>query len=397
MSKQYSKFLPSTVVLKISFLVILVTFAVYNNDSYHTGPPKVVLRNFNSQAGFHYNIYCINHALYACEQSKRELVVLFDSGLYKEDRPQFVVDNPYYNQYDWLSYYFEPINQTDKPLRYWKKWVTRHPLARSISSAELKQPVPEHTDSPTRKYKARVFDSSSIDTSLNVEHRAKEFHRIWHKYFKLRPHIQKIVDDFKHKHDFANKYVIALHYRGTDKYDHKQGSEDGPEHPPYEFCAALVKKIIKNSRKPLSDVVTFIATDEQPFVNYMKTAGVNAVFIDAIRSDTSTSSLSMDFSQCTQGVIDSTPESKIYNELITQSVHRGMPDKSNYTKGCDVLVDAILLGSSNTLIRSRGNVSNQAFWIGGPAIESMDLVDEFNAYKKKSESGNDWRAIYDDL
>jgi hypothetical protein len=106
--------------LKILFLVILGAFVAYSHDSYHAGLPKVILRNFNAKAGFHDNIYCINHALYACEQSKRELVVLLDSGLYKEDRPHFIADNPYYNQYDWLSYYFEPINQTDSPLRYWK-------------------------------------------------------------------------------------------------------------------------------------------------------------------------------------------------------------------------------------------------------------------------------------
>lgn len=74
-----------------------------------------------------------------------------------------------------------------------------------------------------------------------------------------------------------------------------------------------------------------------------------------------------------------------------------MPDKSNYIKGRDVLVDAILLGSGNIFIRSRGNVSNQASWIGGPAMESIDLVNEFNAYKKKSGSSDDWKTIYDDL
>lgn len=177
-----------------------------------------------------------------------------------------------------------------------EKWAARHPLARSITASELKLPVPEHAGLLTRKHTARVFNRSSIDIFLSIEHRDQEFHRIWYKYFKLRPHIQQIVDDFKHKHDFANKYVIALHYRGTEKYDHKQGSENGPEHPPYEFCAALVKKTIKKSGRPLSDVVTFVATDEQPFVDYMKEAEVNAVFIDAIRSNTSTSDLNMDFS-----------------------------------------------------------------------------------------------------
>jgi hypothetical protein len=110
----------------------------------------------------------------------------------------------------------------------------------------------------------------------------------------------------------------------------------------------------------LSDVITFIATDEQPLIEHMKKAGVTAVFTNAIRSNMSTSGLNLDFSRCEHGVIDDTPESKIYNELITQSVHRDMQDKSNYIKGRDVLVDAILLGSGNVFIKSRGNVNNQA-------------------------------------
>ncbi|HAN49686.1 MAG TPA: hypothetical protein DCQ08_01475 [Amoebophilaceae bacterium] len=249
------------------------------------------------------------------------------------------------------------------------------------------QPVLAHTALWMKGCSIKVFNAASLDTSLSIEHRAQEFHRIWYQYFKLRPHIQKMVDDFKRKHDFANKYVITLHYRGTDKYDHSAGSEDGPEHPPYEFCSALIKKIIKRSGRPLSNVVTFITTDEQPFIEDMKKENVNAVFTDAIRSNMNTSGLNLDFSRCAQGVIDSTPESKIYNELITQSVHRGMQDKSNYIKGRDVLVDAILLGSGNVFIKSRGNVSNQASWIGGPKMESLDMVNEFNACKKKSASG----------
>ena len=392
----YRKMVPSTI-LKVLILVILGILVLYNNHDHLSCSPKVILRNFNSQAGFHYNIYCINHALYACEQSKRELVVLFDSGLYKEDRPHFIDDNPYYNKYDWFSYYFEPINQTDKPLSYWKKWVFMHPLVTPIASSELKTPILKNGDLRAKNHRVRVINRSSIDTSLEKEQRAQEFHRIWHQYFKLRPHIQKIVNDFKQKYDFANKYVITLHYRGTDKYNHKHGNEDDPEHPPYEFCSALVKKIIKESGRPLSDIVTFVATDEQPFIEHMKKEHVNAVYTEAVRSNMNTSGLDVDFSQCGRGIIDSTPESKIYNELITQSVHRGMPDKSNYIKGRDVLVDAILLGSGNTFIRSRGSVSNQASWIGGPAMNCIDLVNEFNSYKKMSKSGNDWKTIYDGL
>ncbi|MHA7877611.1 MAG: O-fucosyltransferase family protein [Bacteroidota bacterium] len=385
------------ITLGILILTALGLFVVYNGD-YPSGAPKVVIRNFNPQAGFHYNIYCINHALQACERTKRELVVLLDSGLYQENRPQFIAENPYHNAYDWFSYYFEPINQTNKPLRYWHQWTKYNPLMSSISPLQLKRPTSEKVvASYKRGCPVQTFDFYSLDHDANRDTRDQEFHRIWHQYFKLRPHIQQMVDEFKRKHDFANKYVITLHYRGTDKYGHKDGNEDGPEHPPYEFCAALVKKIIKNSGRPHSDIVTFVATDEHAFIEHMKKADVNAVFIDAIRSNINTSGLDLDFSQCKQGVIDSTPESKIYNELITQSVHRGMQEKSNYIKGRDVLIDAILLGSGNIFIKSRGNVSNQASWIGGPQMESIDLVDAFNAYKKKSPSGKDWRTIYDDL
>ena len=363
---------------KVVFSIILgilgtLTLVMCIRNGNTDGPSTVIVRNHEG-GGFFANLSIINHCLHEHKQSEKKVVVLLDSGLYKEDRPQFIADNPHHNQYDWLSYYFEPINQTDKPLSYWKKCVDRHPLAQMITSGG---------DSP------QIFTVHSIKDyyafNSNKDYYDEEFHRIWHKYFKLRPHIQKIIDDFKEKHDFTNKYVITFHYRGTDKYNTPHAYEDNHEHPPYEFCSALIRKKIKESGEPLSNIVTFIATDEQPFANYMKEANVNAVFIDAIRSDANTSDLNF-----------ATAE-KVHNTLPAQSVHLGMPDKSNYIKGRDVLVDAILLGSGNVFIKSRGNVSRQASWIGGPTIASIDLVNEFNAYKAKSASGNDWKTIYSEL
>jgi hypothetical protein len=323
--------------------------------------------------------------LYACEQSKRyRLVTLLDTGLYKEDRPDFTADNPYYNQYDWFSYYFEPINQTSHPISYRKKWCDEHPSASVVTPAELSTPFHELTDPCIRSGTTKIFSLASIadyySFDSDPDHYAQEFHRIWHKYFKLRPHIQRIVDDFKCKHDFANKYVITLHYRGTDKFNYHE-YEDNNEHPPYDFCSDIVKKVIKKSGRPLSDIVTFVATDEQPFVEYMKKANVNAVFTDAMRSHISTSGL--DFNNLAQHDKD-----EIYKGLTAQSVHLGMQDKSNYIKGRDVLIDAILLGSGNVFIRSRGNVSNQAYWIGGPTMECIDLVDHFNTYNADKKGDN---------
>ena len=389
----------SWIFVTLCIMMLSIFFAIRTSNYVET--PTLLLRNWHPNGGFHFNIAIINHAISACEKSNHKLVVLLDSGLYKEDRPHFMADNPYYNKFDWFSYYFEPINQTDKPLPDWKKWVDHNPSMKSITPSELKQPMLGSTLSYKRRIAPKTFTYASIENFYGIENGedkyVEEFHRIWHQYFRLRPHIQEMVDDFKHEHDFANKYVITFHYRGTDKYNNKHGYEDDAEHPPYEFCSALVKKIIKKSGRPLRDVVTFVATDEQPFIEHMKKENVNAVFTDAIRSSVSTSGLDMDFSRCEQGEINVTQEGKVYNELIKQSVHRGMQDKSNYIKGRDVLVDAILLSSGNVFIKSRGNVSNQASWIGGPQMESVDLVDAFNAYKKKSQSGEDWRTIYDDL
>ena len=370
----------------LGILSTIIAALMAYSHSYSSGSPTVILKNFNPQAGFHYVIYTINHALYACEQSGRhKLVVCLDSGLYKEDRSHFIAENPYYNKYDWLSYYFEPINQTNQPLSYWKKrWISRNPYVKSITPAEFKKSALEHTTPHKRGGSIKIFNAASLDTSLNSNpsHRSQEFHRIWNQYFKLRPHIQEMVNDFKRKHDFANKYVITLHYRGTDKYSHKYDSEDYPEHPPYEFCLALVKELIEASGRSLEDIVTFIATDEQPFVEYMKNAGVNCVYTDSIRSDVSTSGLVLDSSKCTRGVVNDSPESRVYNELIDKSIHCGMPDQSSYIKGRDVLIDAILLGSGDVFIKSRGNVSNQASWIGGPKMKSIDLASEFRNRSK---------------
>ncbi len=350
----------------------------YNNSDVSDEPGMtLVLKNHCPRAGFFSSISMVNHALHACERSNRKLVVLFNDGPYKEDRPNFIADNPCYNKYDWFSYYFESINQTTQPLSYWKAWCDEHSSASTVTPTELGNPLVETTNSHTKSGITKFFSLSSVrnyyNFDSNPDYYDKEFHRIWHKYFKLKPHIQTMINEFKDKYDFGKKYVITFHYRGTDKFNY-YGYEDDHEHPPYEFCSDLVKKVIKKSGRPLSDIVTFVATDEQQFAEHMKQANVNAVFTDAIRSGTSTSGL--DFNNLRQHEKD-----ERYKNLAAESVHLGMKDKSGYIKGRDVLVDAILLGSGNTFIRSRGNVSRQARWIGGPKMECIDLVDRFNIRK----------------
>jgi hypothetical protein len=365
-----------SIVIVFFLLILLLIFLrpkskkreIYSEEQ----SPTVVLQNWNPEAGFHYMAgFCVLNALFTIEKSQgHNLVVLFDSGLYKEDRPEFIAENPFYSSIDWFSYYFEPINQTSKPLSYWKEFVNKNTAA--IKSADLEKLQKEII--PNSVYR---FDRTSIHGVDTGPDRRKTFNRLWRKYFRVRPHIKKLENDFKQKHGFSKKYVIAVHARLTDKWPSKSGTEDNPSRPPKGFWTHLIREEIAKSGRQLKDVLVFVASDEQPFVDYMKTQDFEAVSIRAIRSHVDTAGMEMDTSKCEKGILSS-PECRKYNELIDASVHRGMKKKSNYAKGLDVLLAVLLLSSGDVILRSRGSVSNSAEWFSNSSTKIVDVTDVYN-------------------
>ena len=166
-----------------------------------------------------------------------------------------------------------------------------------------------------------------------------------------------------------------MHYRGTDKLPSSSGSEDNPLHLEYEFCRDLILDYLKNTQIK-EEICLFIASDEQPFVDYMQKAGlsIEVVGTDSLRSEISTSGLftTTDTSMCAQGISQSAV-CATFNELILDSVHRGLPDASKYVKGENVLIDVLVLAGSQTFFRSRGNVSNFVCYIQ-PECKILDMV-----------------------
>ena len=376
---------------------LFVGILAYRHYQKKQAGPTIILTYHCHDSGFFYNIYQLQGALYLREKAREagknyQLVVLYNRGAYKEDRAAFTKNNPCYNPYDWFSYFFESINDTNKPLSYWHDWLADHPRAKPIMGQDFDRQLADDD--------VFIFnrDSSESFVAGRWPSRDLEFPRLWRDYIKVRPHIQKRVDDFKRKHDFAGHYVIGIHYRGTDKVADAAGNEDDPQHLPYAFCQALVEKAALMSPHPTDKVLVFVASDEQPFIDFMQRHSKFKVVAvpGALRSNISTSGMENDFSKCSFGDLKA-PNSKRYHQLIKASIHRGMPGKSNYVKGYDVLIDAMLLGSADCLLRSRGSVSNQAFWIlggfeGGKIC--IDMVSEFDTYKKMSKSGKDWQTIY---
>ena len=80
------------------------------------------------------------------------------------------------------------------------------------------------------------------------------------KYIKIRQHILDKIELFVQE-NFCGDRVIAVHYRGTDK------KSETPR-VPYEKVVAKVGQYIKKNL--LTDYTIFVASDEQPFVDFME-------------------------------------------------------------------------------------------------------------------------------
>lgn len=137
------------------------------------------------------------------------------------------------------------------------------------------------------------------------------------KYIKIKPSIQKEVDNFVSS-QFNGKFVIGIHYRGTDK---------GSEAPrvPYEKVSEVVNSFIQNNES--KDFLIFIATDEQPFVEFMQ---------------------------------KSFPDKVICQNCLRSS--DGKPihfvNTSPYQQGKEAVIDCLLLSKTQTLLRTSSNLSH---------------------------------------
>jgi len=182
---------------------------------------------------------------------------------------------------NWWNYYFEPIAFSSDHLK--KKDFT------------IKQP-----------------QMSSFIESYDREKNSK----LINKYIHVKKHILDKVESFV-LDNFGSKYVIGVHYRGTDK---------ACEAPRVEYSVALneIKKHI--SKNTLKNYLIFLATDEQQFVDYL--------------------------------------ERKLKGKIIKYNCHRSQNNEAihfygndKYKIGEEAIIDCLLLSKCNFLIRTSSNLS----------------------------------------
>lgn len=189
----------------------------------------------------------------------------------------------YYDQAygpNWWHYYFEPIIINDK---------------------QPKQPFSN-------------VDLHSFALSALYEMTCQQGHELIKKYIRIKPHIQKKIDDYIRQF-FKNQTIIGVHYRGTDKVI---------EAPPLPYDVVI--RLIRNEIEKDPNIKIFVATDEGKFLQSMiKNFPNKIVYIDTFRS------------------FDGKP------------VHHS--SYSNYRKGEDALIDCILLSQCSKLYRTSSNLS----------------------------------------
>lgn len=154
------------------------------------------------------------------------------------------------------------------------------------------------------------------------------------KYIHIKPEISSDIERFIQLH-FRGRFVIGVHYRGTDKIT------EAPK-VAFECVAAHIETVMK--KRPGAFI--FVATDDQHFLRYiMKRFPGQVLFQEAARS----------LDQCA-----------VHNKKLV----------SSYRCGLEALTDCLLLSRCQLLIRTASNLS-AASSMFQPHLPVMKLSTEY--------------------
>ncbi len=258
---------------KSRFVVIFLLLAVSSSFSLF-GKDSIILRSkpHGMFSMFHF-------VLYFLQEYERNTIDGF--------RVDFAKTGLYYEEGcgpNWWEYYFEPIH---------------------LGNCDLATIIEEDT----------YVDPNTIEFCNTLERN----HDLVEKYIKVKCHVLQKVDEFQ-KNRFEDKYVIGVHYRGTDKLFH-----EAPR-VAYENALESIHKVIDLIPEG-RDYRIFVATDELPFLQFLQYRFLKKVIYCKLKRST-----------------DGTP------------LHLNQ-DRNPYQAGEEALIDALLLSRADFLIRTSSNLS----------------------------------------
>ena len=160
---------------------------------------------------------------------------------------------------------------------------------------------------------------------------------LFNKYIKLKEDIVSDINSFI-KNEFCGSHVIGVHWRGTDAGRVKN-----------EIYIDNFSKYIDPILKRYPYAKIFICTEENDYLNtFRKRYGERIIYTESFRS----------------------------NSDIPPHLMKDNPRKLHrYKLGREVLIDALLLSKSNTLIGRRSNVFNSALIMGNVPKKNQIILD----------------------
>ncbi len=172
-------------------------------------------------------------------------------------------------------------------------------------------------------------------SASDFRERPQEAHRLIQKYIRFQPHVLDKKNRFCQAH-FAGSRVIGVHYRGTDWI-----WENNFPRVPYEVFAHHVRLAAASLGDSACKI--FVATDEQPFLEFMREAFPGRI--------------------CCQ--------EEAYRSRTDRSVHKD-PSYDHARQGEEAVLDCLLLAETNAFIGTHSNLSQWVTFLN-PRIPAVDL------------------------
>jgi hypothetical protein len=261
----------------------------------YRGKSTLVLKG--RHAGFFSMYFQVLGAYRLCKLNRQKLVVDFDSG------PYFDPSRP---ERSWWSYYFKDTASIVSDIH---PDVLSRKECRIIDTTDMQRKLAHLAAAMGRKQAGRLADG-----------------------IPLRDEIRMRIDEFARVH-FANRFVIGLHYRGTDKVIRESVRVE------YDLLSRILQRLIDDE----IHFHLFVATDESGVLEFLKDlCGERILSLDVSRSG------------------DETP------------VHLKKTHVSPYLLGLEALMDALLLSECDFLLRCDSNLS-QASLFFNPRLETVNL------------------------
>lgn len=166
-----------------------------------------------------------------------------------------------------------------------------------------------------------------------------ELHRLLTAYVHLRPDVQAEADAIVERVLDRERFIVGVHYRGTDSSDHRFGwvNDCRTGRVGYELYADEVRRVLADGSKAVGRRTAshqlVIASDEQEFVDFME----------------------REFGRDRVTFIEGAPRSRAGGPAIHFDRTSGV---SNYEKGKSGLIDCLLLSRTDYLIKGRSNLSD---------------------------------------